>query len=109
MEQKQHIDKLVEETLDSLDGMSRAKANPFLFTRVQQRLQAGKSVWDRVTSVIARPVVALAMLCLVIVSNVAVLYWQAGPDEITDQGQLALTEEYNQTVSSFYEDVNPEP
>jgi phage-related minor tail protein len=109
MEQKQHIDKLVEETLDSLDGIGRAKANPFLFTRVQARLQGGKSVWDRVTSYIARPAVALAMLCLVIVSNAAVLYWQAGSDETMDQGQLALTEEYSQTVSSFYEDVNPEP
>lgn len=107
---KQHeIDKRVEETLDSLDGISRAKANPFLFTRVQARLdQSGKTVWEQLTAYIARPTVALAMLCMVILTNGVVMYWQSAKEEVPDQ-QLALTEEYNMTVTAFYEEETPEP
>lgn len=107
---KQHeIDKRVEETLDSLDGLTRAKANPFLFTRVEARLnQSGKTGWEQLTGYIARPAVALAMLCMVILSNAVVMYWQSAREETPDQ-QLALTEEYNMTVTAFYEEETPEP
>ena len=107
---KQHeIDKRVEETLDSLDGLGRAKANPFLFTRVQARLdQSGKTVWEQLTAYSARPAVALAMLCMVILTNGVVMYWQSANEENPDQ-QLALTEEYNMTVTAFYEEETPEP
>lgn len=107
---KQHeIDKRVEETLDSLDGVGRAKSNPFLFTRVQARLsQSVKTPWEQLTAYISRPAVALVMLCMVIVSNAAVLYWQTAGEEVPEQ-QLALTEEYNMTVTAFYEEETPEP
>lgn len=107
---KQHeIDKRVEETLDSLTGLTRAQANPFLFTRVQARLNQGrKTGWEQLTAYIARPAVALAMLCMVILSNGVVMYWQSANEEIPDQ-QLALTEEYNMTATAFYEEETPEP
>lgn len=107
---KQHeLDKRIEETLDSLDGLTRAKANPFLFTRVEARLmQGGKTGWEQLTAYIARPAVALAMLCMVILSNAVVMYWQAAREETPDQ-QLALTEEYSMTTTAFYEEETPEP
>jgi hypothetical protein len=107
---KQHeLDKRVEETLDSLDGLSRAKANPFLFTRVEARLnQSGKTGWEQLTAYIARPAVALAMLCMVILSNAVVMYSRSAKEEVPEQ-QLALTEEYNMTVTAFYEEETPEP
>lgn len=107
---KQHeFDKRVEETMDSLDGLGRAKANPFLFTRVEARLNQGhKTGWELLTSYIARPSVALAMLCMVILSNAVVMYSQSAREETSDQ-QLALTEEYNLTVTAFYEEETPEP
>ena len=72
--EKNRIDKLVEETLDSLEGMTRAKSNPFLFTRVEARLKQGKSGWEQLTAYVSRPAVALAMLCMVILSNAGVMY-----------------------------------
>jgi hypothetical protein len=48
------------------------------------------------------------MLCLVILSNAVVMYWQSAKEEVPDQ-QLALTEEYNLTVTAFYEEETPEP
>lgn len=107
---KQHeFDKRVEETLDSLNGLARATANPFLFTRVQASLnQGGKTAWEQLTAYIARPTVALAMLCMVILSNAVVMYWQSAKEDVPEQ-QLALTEEYNMTVTAFYEEETPEP
>lgn len=34
-----HFEQLAEETLQSLDGIQRAEANPFLYTRIEQRLR----------------------------------------------------------------------
>jgi hypothetical protein len=107
MEQNR-INKLVEETMDSLEGMARAKSNPFLYTRVEARLRQGKSVWEQLTAYVSRPAVALAMLCMVILSNAVVMYWQSAREEAPEQ-QLALTEEYNMNVTAFYEEETPEP
>ena len=114
MKEHRKIEQQVDEAMDSLDGITRAKANPFLFTRVEAKLRQGRrSVWDTVTSYISKPAVALAMLCMVIFSNAVVMYWQSGPGNTTtvtsgDQ-PIALTEEYSLNVSSFYHDENPEP
>ncbi|MGB8190516.1 MAG: hypothetical protein WCF67_01295 [Chitinophagaceae bacterium] len=109
MKQMHEIEKQVEDTLNSLDSLGRAKANPFLYTRVEARLrQNSKSVWEQAVAYISRPSVALAMLCMVILSNAAVMYLGAAPEEIAAD-QLALTEEYSQTVSSYFDVENPEP
>lgn len=108
MEQKDHIDKLVNETLDSLDGLSRAKANAFLFTRVQARLKQSRSGWEQLTAYVSRPAFALAMLVMVLFTNAVVMYWRAERPEAPDQ-QLALTEEYSLTTTALYDDENPEP
>lgn len=109
MEQNNRIDKLVEETMDSLEGISRARSNPFLFTRVQAGLKQGKSGWEQLTAYVSRPAVALAMLCMVILSNAVVMYWQSAAKEEVPEQQLALTEEYSMNMTAFYEEENPEP
>lgn len=113
MKQKHEIEQQVEETLSSLDQVQRAKANPFLYTRVQARLGAApKTVWETIVFYVSRPAVAMAMLCMVILTNAAVVYWQSAPDDTVaaaDQPQLALTEEYHISVASIYEDETPEP
>ena len=109
MKQKHDIDKLVDETLDSLEGMTRARANPFLYTRIEARLRQGsKSFWEQLTAYISRPAVALAMLCMVILSNAVVMYWQSGGEATQDQ-QASLTEEYSMNTAAIYDDENPNP
>jgi hypothetical protein len=34
-----NIQQLVDETLNSLDGVQRAEANPFLYTKIEQKLK----------------------------------------------------------------------
>jgi hypothetical protein len=34
-----NIENMIEDTLNSLDGVQRAAANPYLYTRIEQRLK----------------------------------------------------------------------
>lgn len=62
--------KLVEDTLNSLDGMERAEPQPFLYTRLTARLQrAPSNFWERSVRYLSRPVVAVACLLLVLAAN----------------------------------------
>ena len=111
MDQKRKIDSLVEDTLNSLDGIQRAAANPFLYSKIQARMRGEvKGVWDSVITFVSRPAVALVLFCIVVLSNGVAIYMQRG-NEIApiEQGQLALTEEYNQTATSYFDEETPEP
>jgi len=69
---KNRSENKIDEILSSLDGIKRAEARPFMYTRVMARLQEDdvKSVWGRAVAFIARPAVALACLTAVIATNV---------------------------------------
>jgi hypothetical protein len=50
MKNKQQMEQWVEEAMNSFDGASRATANPFLFTRIQERLRQQNSPWEKVAN-----------------------------------------------------------
>ena len=111
MHDKNDIEKRIEETLNSLDGMSRAEANPFLFTRIQARLQKSRNGLERVMSITGRPAFAFLVLVVVLATNLMVML--KGTAESTavkqEQTQFAVADEYNLDVPSLYDYENPEP
>jgi hypothetical protein len=71
MKQKQDIERRVDQTLDSLDGLQRAEPAPWLYARIQARLQREeKSPWATISGFLAKPIVAFAGLCLILAVNV---------------------------------------
>ncbi len=63
-----------EKTLNSLDGMERASANPFLYTRVRAKFAENKTVWSKAANLIAKPVVAFSLVaCFVGVNTLAII------------------------------------
>ena len=101
MVNQEHIDREVEKTLGSLDGISRAHANPYLFTRIKARMQPN-SIWEQF---VARPVVAFAALVLVILINAFVLF-NSGSNTTTEQEGIAINDiadEYNLASTSNYD------
>lgn len=74
MKQRSDIEKRVEETLNSLDGIQRAEAQPWLFTRVKARLQEEKTAWGTMSSFLARPAITIAGLCLILMLNGFLLF-----------------------------------
>ena len=105
------IEKRVEETLNSLDGMRRAEANPFLYTRIQARLQQSRSGLERLILMAGKPAFAFLVLVIVVATNIMVML--KGTAEASavkqEQTQFAVADEYHLNESTLYEYENPEP
>jgi hypothetical protein len=77
MKMKKDIEQRVQEAMDSLEGIQRAEPQPYFYTRLTARLQRDeKTIWETMGSFMARPAVAVAGLCLILVLNVALLLRQ---------------------------------
>lgn len=72
MKNDQALQQWVDQALESADGLPRAAANPFLFTRIQQRIREKNSPWEKVTSFIARPAFAAAIVISFLAANIYV-------------------------------------
>ena len=108
MKNKQQIQQEVEKTLNSLDNIQRAEANPYLFTRIKAALQKEeKSVWSLAVSFMGRPVVALATIFLILMINMAVFFTIKSRPADEDQ-QLYAIEYFSNTTVSDYENATNE-
>lgn len=68
------LNNTIGEVLNSFEGIERAKARPFMHTRVMARLEVDeKNIWSSVAGFIARPVVAISCLVLVIIGNYLII------------------------------------
>lgn len=77
MKQRNDIEKRLEEALNSLDGIRRAEPKPWLFSRVKARLtQEEKTPWGTMSSFLARPIIAIAGLCFILILNGVLLFNQ---------------------------------
>ena len=108
--QNNSINNKIEEVLNSLDGINRAEANPFLYTRIKARLNSRRSsIWDKLSSLISRPVIALAGVFLILVLNLFAIYSHSitiNNNEITD---VTSSDEYSVVSNTYYDIENTKP
>jgi hypothetical protein len=112
MNNKEQIEKMVEEALNSVDGIDRAIPRPFLMTRINARISAQDSAWERAGGFIARPAVVIAGLCLVIGINAIVVAFNdsSAVDNSTAVNQQAfVSDEFSTNTARLYDIENPEP
>jgi len=105
MKDKRHISEEVDKTLDSFEGIQRASANPFLFTRIQARLQKEeKNFWSQAFAFISKPTVAVAGVAIAIIINAVVLFESSSesPRNTQDDEQV-FASEYNLSTNTIYE------
>lgn len=97
MNTQQQVEKRVEEAMNSLDGIQRATANPFMFTRIAERMRQRNSPWEKAASFIARPVFAMAMVILFLAAN----FYVATKEK---EERMALQKQTNEQVfaAEFY-------
>jgi len=109
MEEK--INKKIEETMRSFEGIQKASPAPFFFTRLEARMQNQKSIWEQVSSFVAKPVIAFACICLIVLVNAAVIFSSPNSKNSIDEqsNEIATADEYNLVSSTFYEFVNTKP
>lgn len=112
MHTNEHINKLIEEALNSVDGATRAAARPFLLTRITASMSKGtESAWEKVSKFITRPAVAFTGLCLVLLVNTIVMVANktAAPPMATEQVAQNTADEFSYTVASIYDTENMQP
>ena len=109
---KEHIDKMTDEALESVEGAKRATPRPYLFTRLVARIEKGKeSAWENAGRFIARPVVVVAGLCAIIAVNALVIAFNnSTPAAATSVAeQTAMQDEFSTSIASLYDIENTEP
>ncbi len=70
--EKNNLEWQVNQAMNSLDGIQRAKANPFLYTRIKAAIDEQNSAWGRAARIFTRPAYALTIAGLFISLNLYV-------------------------------------
>ncbi|MDQ6902767.1 MAG: hypothetical protein M3139_07130 [Bacteroidota bacterium] len=98
------INKKVEDAMASLDGMQGARPRPFLFTRLEARMQNDRNVWSKLSSFVARPIIAFACVCFVLIINAMVIFLSntSGKPAAQQGSELATADEYSQVSQVSY-------
>lgn len=106
-----NINKKIEETMHSIDGIDKAQPNPFFFTRLEARMEKENNIWVKITSFVTRPLVAFACICLVIMINAFVILSSSlSTNTSTKQNtELATVDEYTQINTTLYDFENTKP
>ena len=105
---QENLNKKVEDTMRSLDGIEKANPNPFFFTRLEARMQRQKGIWDSISSFVTKPLITFACISLVIMINAAVIFSSTGLQgaDNSQGNEPATVDEYTQVSSTLYDFVN---
>ena len=57
---KNNWEEKAEQALESLNGLQRAVANPFLYTRIKALIEEQQNKWVRLVGFISRPAIAIS-------------------------------------------------
>lgn len=107
MKNQLKIEERVEQALSSLDGVQRAQANPFLFTRIQQKLANRQPLgpWEKAAYLLTRPALAV----LVVLAFLAINLYVANREQ---RQRLAREQQQNEQLfaaeyNSSFNELNP--
>jgi len=111
MKKNSSVEKKVDATLGSIDGIQPAIPSPYFYTKVLAKINSDNgSVWEKWSAFFLRPTIAFAIICFIIVINALVLYSKY--DNYVpppDQTLLASSDEYNESITALYDLENVKP
>ncbi len=104
MDEKE-INKKIDDAMHSIEDISKASPAPFFFTRLEARMMQERNPWYQLSSFFAKPVIAFACICLVIILNLAVIFktMNAGETYSKQGSDIASVDEYSQLTTGLYE------
>ena len=110
MTTNKNIQQQVEASLNSLDGISKASPSPYFYTRIIAKLSnSQQTIWEKFSVIITRPVVAFACMCIIVLMNIIAVYSNSNTTSVSDQNEIAATDELTQATPAFYELENIKP
>lgn len=96
------IQNEVEQTLNSLNGLSRAEASPFFYTRLTARMESAPlSVWTRALAFLSQPAVSLSLLFFFLVLNGYLVF-----SSLQENEEAGSTQEYVAQQISYFDTPN---
>lgn len=102
----------IEEVLNSLDGAERARANPFLYTRIAARLEKKNTTWEKAAYWLGKPVFAVATISIFLAINISVIMWDQKQSSeamaLQKTSEQLLASEFTNTQSYQLVDINEE-
>jgi hypothetical protein len=105
------IFKKIEDAMQSIDGIKKASPAPYFFTRLEARMQNEKNWWIKITEFLAKPSIAFASICLIVMINAIVIFSssKAKNTASTQNNELASIDEYSQVSATLFEYENVKP
>jgi hypothetical protein len=104
MQQQNNIQREVDLTMNSLDGLSRAETTPFFYTRLTARMESRyESFWSKSLSFLARPAVALSILFVFLLINGYLIFSSVGRSE------ESIQQDYVAQQISYFDNNMPTP
>jgi hypothetical protein len=103
--------KKIEDVLESLGGMSRAKAPDFFYTRLKARMDGEfELAGGLIGRLLTRPALALTLAVIILVMNVTVIMqlWEQDNTLPADNNPVASVD-YNTGTYPVYEENPVEP
>ncbi|MEO6289780.1 MAG: hypothetical protein ABIO76_07665 [Ginsengibacter sp.] len=102
---KNLINQKVDDAMHSIDNISKASPATFFFTRLEAMMLNEKNAWNKISSFFAKPVIALACICIVIMMNIAIIFstniLPASASQTSNE--VAVADEYSDVTTSLYE------
>jgi hypothetical protein len=107
-------DSRIDAVLNSLDGMQRAKAPDFLYTRLQGRMEREFDHGGPLGRWLTRPVLALTIAAIILIANATTVLkmWEqntAGSNVNNESGQIVAAEYPAGGVYPVYNENSLEP
>lgn len=101
----------IENALNSLSGIERACTDPYFFTRLEARMTAKKNIWEKVSSFLSRPVIAIAGVCCVVMINSFVIFSDSSSTVNKQKTEIAgIVDEYSLLgTNNLFEFENAKP
>jgi len=112
MEQRIDINKRVEDTMNSLDGIQRATPKPYFYTRLRAKMNNEANNWSGIAGLIRRPAYAFTMIAVVVSLNAWLIFKNNNSTTAANTTNFQVNtsdvpEEYNMAVTTLYNYETP--
>ena len=111
---KDNLDKIVEATMNSMDGAERATPAPFLLTRINAKMQGrqSSSAWERFSAILTRPAIVFSLFVFLLLINVWIISTtlSTGNNDMNTQNLQASADEFSlNSPTSLFDFENSQP
>ena len=108
---KNKLNKMVDDTLHSMDAAGRAMPAPFLLTRIRARMdrENNLSTWEKLSAVLTRPTIAFPALIMVLALNFWIIQSSVADNNGSSAGDYSKvsTDDYSlSTATSLFDFEN---